>query len=136
MTEEDQRAFLGKGWAFPVCPDAAGRIDLAAHEEEIAQAIKIILLTDRGERVMRPDFGAGLSSFVFEPVSQTTMHLVKRRVEESLIDWEPRIEVQSVKVTPSGDRNAILIDVTYRVRATNTVRNLVFPFYLEEGASR
>lgn len=110
---------------------------MVAFEEDIDQAIKIILGTDRGERVMRPDFGAGLNSFVFEPVSQATMQLVKTRVEESLIDWEPRIDVESVKVTTDqADRNRLLIDVTYRVRATNSVRNLVYPFYLQEGASR
>lgn len=110
---------------------------MVAFEEDIDQAIKIILGTDRGERVMRPDFGAGLNSFVFEPVSPATMQLVKTRVEESLIDWEPRIDVESVKVTTDqADRNRLLIDVTYRVRATNSVRNLVYPFYLQEGASR
>ena len=153
MKQEDQKAFLGTGWAFPVCLDEEGRIDTVAYEEDIDQAIKIILGTDRGERVMRPDFGAGLNSFMFEPLNSATIHLVKKRVEESLIDWEPRINLQSVKVTsayannagklaeesktsPLIDRNVLLIDVTYKVRATNSVRNLVYPFYLQEGASR
>lgn len=138
MNEADQKkAFLGSGWSFPVCLGADGLIDMAAFEEDIDQAIKIILGTDRGERVMRPDFGAGLNSFVFEPVSATTMQLVKTRVEESLIDWEPRIDVELVKVTTDPvDRNRLIIDVTYRVRATNSVRNLVYPFYLQEGTAR
>jgi len=133
---EQKKAFLGIGWSFPPCFEADGRISTVAFEEDIDQAIKIILGTDRGERVMRPDFGAGLNSFVFEPVSQTTMHLVRTRVEGALIDWEPRIDVESVKVTTDAvDRNLLLIEVTYRVRATNSVRNLVYPFYLQEGAS-
>ena len=133
----EKKLFLGNGWSFPVCVGADGLVDMVAYEEDIAQSIRIILGTDRGERVMRPDFGAGLNSFVFEPVSAATMHLVRKRVEESLIDWEPRIDVESVKVdTDRSERNRILIDVTYRVRATNSVRNLVYPFYLEEGASR
>jgi phage baseplate assembly protein W len=110
---------------------------MVAYEEDIDEAIKIILSTNRGERVMRPEFGAGLNSFIFEPVSVTTMELVRTRVEESLIDWEPRIDVEEVKVTTSPpERNRLLIDITYRVRATNAVRNLVYPFYLQEGATQ
>jgi phage baseplate assembly protein W len=86
---------------------------------------------------MRPDFGAGLNAFLFEPVSVSTMHLVKTRVEEALIDWEPRIDVQEVKVlNDRSDPGRLLIDITYRVRATNTVRNLVYPFYLQEGSAQ
>ena len=138
MNEADQKkAFLGNGWSFPICLGADGRIVMVAFEEDIDQAIKIILGTDRGERLMRPDFGAGLNSFVFEPVSDATMQLVKTRVEESLIDWEPRIDVESVNVTTDPvDRHMLVIEVSYRVRATNTLRNLVYPFYLQEGASR
>jgi hypothetical protein len=133
----DKKAFLGIGWAFPPCLEPDGRIGLVAYEEDIAEAIKIILSTNRGERVMRPDFGAGLNSFVFEPVSVATMELVKTRVEESLIDFEPRIDLEEVKVTTDAvERNRLLIDITYRVRATNAVRNLVYPFYLQEGATQ
>jgi uncharacterized protein len=133
----DKKAFLGIGWAFPVCPDADGKIAAVAYEEDIDQAVKIVLGTDRGERLMRPGFGAGLNSFVFEPVSSATMHLLKTRVEEALIDWEPRIDVQAVKVsTATGEPNLLLIELTYRVRATNALRNLVYPFYLQEGSAQ
>jgi phage baseplate assembly protein W len=137
MKEADQKkAFLGVGWSFPPCLESNGQIEEVAYEEDIDQAILIILGTDRGERVMRPDFGAGLNSFVFEPVNPTTMQLVKTRVEESLIDWEPRIDLLAVTVTAdTSQRNKLTIEVTYRVRATNAVRNLVYPFYLQEGAS-
>jgi phage baseplate assembly protein W len=134
---DKEKAFLGIGWSFPPCLAADGRIVTAVYEEDIAQAIKIILFTNRGERVMRPEFGAGLNSFLFEPVNQTTMQLVQTRVEESLIDWEPRIDVEQVRVTSDPvERNRLNIDVGYRIRATNAVRNLVYPFYLEEGATR
>lgn len=132
---DSEKAFLGQGWAFPPCLETNGEVEIVAFEEDIRQAILIILMTDRRERVMRPDFGAGLNAFVFEPLNQTTMQLVKQRVEESLIDWEPRIVVEEVSVTV--DQTAIgklLIAVTYRVRATNTLHNLVYPFYLQEGS--
>jgi phage baseplate assembly protein W len=58
-------------------------------------------------------------------------------VREALIDWEPRIDVEDVKVaTAPTERNKLLVDINYRVRATNALHNLVYPFYLQEGASR
>jgi len=133
---DPNRAFLGVGWAFPPRVEADGRIAEAVYEEDIRQAIRIIVFTNRGERVMRPDFGAGLNEFVFAIVNTTTMALVETRVRESLITWEPRIDVQEVRVSSdAGERNKLLIDLTYRVRATNTSHNLVFPFYLQEGST-
>lgn len=131
-----EQAFLGVGWAFPPRLESDGTIAEAAYEEDIRQAIRIILGTNPGERVMRPDFGAGLNAFVFEPVNTTTLALIKTRVEEALIDWEPRIDVEEVKVTSDPtQRHKLLIDMHYRVRATNVRHNLVYPFYLEEGTA-
>jgi phage baseplate assembly protein W len=133
MAELEDKAFLGKGWAFPVQPDAAGEVALSAYEEDIRQAIHIILGTAQGERVMRPDFGAGLQTLVFEPMNTTTMALVRHRVEEALIIWEPRIDNVSVQVCAAHPHGRLTIEIRYRVRATNTFYNLVYPFYLLEG---
>ena len=131
-----ERAFLGVGWAFPPQLEADGAPRMAAYEEDIRQAITIIIGTEPGERVMRPDFGAGLNRFVFEPANTTTMALIKTRVEEALIDWEPRIDVIEVKVAiDESERNKLWIDMSYRVRATNTMHNLVYPFYLQEATA-
>jgi hypothetical protein len=133
-TPDPKRAFLGVGWRFPIGVDA-GRSATAFYEEDIREAINIIIGTNPGERVMRPDFGAGLQDFLFEPVNTTTMATLQLRVQNSLIDWEPRIDVISVSVTAdTTERNRLLIQVAYKVRATNTLQNLVYPFYLEEGS--
>jgi phage baseplate assembly protein W len=130
----EEKAFLGTGWAFPLRVDPRGEIAMASHEEDVRQAIKIIIGTALGERVMRPDFGSGLQRLVFEPVSTTTVSLVKHQVEQALIEWEPRIDLEEVRVTTDpATRNLLLIEVDYRVRATNTFYNLVYPFYLIEG---
>jgi phage baseplate assembly protein W len=96
---DPEKSFLGVGWAFPPQLEVDGTPAMVTYEEDIHQAIRIILSTNPGERVMRPDFGAGLNTFVFEPVNTTTMELVKTRVHEALVDWEPRIDVEDVKVT-------------------------------------
>lgn len=135
MTDTQDKTFLGKGWSFPVQPDENMKdVALASYEEDIRQAIRIILETNQGERVMRPDFGAGLRAMVFEPLNTTTIALVKHRVEEALITWEPRINVQDVSVTiDATTRNRLNIEISYQVRSTNTFYNLVYPFYLQEA---
>lgn len=128
----DSKAFLGRGWAFPVAA-AGDDIALAEYEEDIRQAIHLILGTNPGERVMRPDFGAGLRALVFEPINTTSLALARYRVEQALIRWEPRIDSLDVQVTADPPRGLLAIDIRYRVRSTNTFYNLVYPFYIQEG---
>jgi phage baseplate assembly protein W len=131
---DPQRAFLGVGWAYPARLDAGRRFARAAYEEDVRQAILIILGTNPGERIMRPDFGAGLNDFLFEPVSTATLSLVRRRVFNALTDWEPRIDLEQVRVSyDPKELGKLLIEIQYQVRATNTLHNLVYPFYLQEG---
>jgi phage baseplate assembly protein W len=131
------KAFLGVGLAFPPAVNSKGALATVAYEEDIRQSIPIILSTNPGERVMRPDFGAGLRDFVFEPANTTTINRVATRVQEALIDFEPRIDVLAVDVTLDPDtKSTLFIQITYRVRANNSIANLVFPFYLEEGSAQ
>ena len=130
----DPKAFLGVGWSYPPALDAGGTISLASYEDDVRQAIRIILGTEPGERVMRPTFGAGLRSFVFEPITPATMSRIETRVRDALIAWEPRIDVHAVSVTQDAAQfGRLLVDLTYLVRATNAIQNLVYPFYLQEG---
>ncbi len=135
MSDTSAKAFLGHGWAFPVSTAADGTIAIADYETDIRQAIHIILGTNPGERAMRPDFGAGLNALVFEPINQTTMALAQFRVEQALILWEPRIDSISVTVSADPPNGKLLFQIRYRVRTTNTFYNLVYPFFLREGAS-
>jgi uncharacterized protein len=135
--DDDSNAFLGTGWSFPIGLTSDGRISTESAGEDIHQSIRIILDTNPGERLMRPDFGAGLNTFVFEPVNTATIARVKKRVKEALTAWEPRIEVIEVQVTSQPESpEKLLIDVQYKVWATNSRHNLVYPFYLDEGVSK
>jgi phage baseplate assembly protein W len=127
------KAFLGVGWGFPVKP-VNGRLRYASYEDDVEQAIQIILLTQRGERPMLPEFGGGLRDFLFEPNSPATRGAIARVVRAALIDWEPRIDVERVEVVPDeNEPNLLLIQVDFVVRATNTFYNRVYPFYLLEA---
>ncbi len=129
-----KRAFLGTGLHFPITVDRiTGQIRESAHEENIKESIFLILMTKKGERVMRPDFGCDIHQFMFDAVDYTVRMRMKRAVEEALIRWEPRItdiEVEILDSASAGD--ALQIRIRYRVRATNNPFNLVFPFYLQE----
>jgi hypothetical protein len=92
----------------------------------------MILGTARGERVMRPDFGCGIHDLVFAVNNATTAGRVVGEVRQALIQWEPRIDVLDVTASPDAtEPNRLLIEIEYRVRATNSRFNLVYPFYLE-----
>jgi phage baseplate assembly protein W len=127
---------LGRGWASPAGVDGAGEARLESGAEKVRQSIRLILGTKRGERMMRPDFGAGLEDFLFEPLSTTTAALVRYRVETALVRWEPRIDDIEVLVDVA-DRRLGRLDITigYRIRSTNTFYNLVYPFFLHEGGT-
>jgi len=126
--------FLGRGWGFPVAVGLDDEINLVSDADDIRESIRIILETDPGERVMRPDFGAGLRRLVFEPINTSTMTLVQHRVQQALVSWEPRIDAKDVVVTAEQAAAGILnIRIDYVIRATNTFFNLVYPFYLQEA---
>jgi uncharacterized protein len=125
--------FLGKGWSFPVTA-RGGSIAMAESEESISQAIWIILATAPGERMMRPEFGCGIHNLVFAPNDITTRTRVTNEVREALILWEPRIDILDVTVETKGRGELLLINVHYRVRTTNNLFNMVFPFYLEHSS--
>jgi phage baseplate assembly protein W len=128
------RDFLGSGWAFPVAVDSRGRIALAHQEQDIEQAIAIILLTPKGQRVMRPEFGCEIHDLLFAPNDGNTAGLAAYYVEAALAQWEPRIEVLLVDVRPDPrDTSRILIQIDYEVKAFHDRRSLVFPFYRIPG---
>jgi hypothetical protein len=70
---------------------------------------------------MLPDFGGGLGRFLFEPNTVSTRHLIENQITRALIDWEPRIRVESVKVEADpADSQAAIVTVTYKLIATQT----------------
>lgn len=122
---------IGKGWAFPPHLDHRGQIALVEGPTEIEQAIRIILSTVPGQRVMRPEFGCRLHELIFAPNNAQTAGLAERYVREALGRWEPRIALEQVTATVDpDDRACLLITIAYRIKATHSSRSLVYPFYL------
>jgi phage baseplate assembly protein W len=122
---------IGSGLAFPIQVDRRGGIALARDEQDIDQAIQLILGTAPGERPMRPEFGCGVHDFVFDSIDANTIGRMEEAIRTALERWEPRIDVVDVAFDVDQSASGLLtIDIAYKVRATNTERNLVYPFYV------
>jgi len=127
---------LGSGLSFPLRVDARGGLALSHEDEDVREAITVILGTAPGERPMRPEFGCGIHDYVFESVDAYLVGRLEQEVRRALDRWEPRIDVVSVDLSVEASsqggtvNEVVVIDVTYQLRATNDVRNLVYPFYV------
>jgi uncharacterized protein len=125
----DRGDFIGSGWGFPAAITRSGSVRLVSGTEELNAAIRMILSTVPGERVMRPEFGCEIWSLVFHPLTASTLGLMEHAAREAIERWEPRITLDRVSAVPDPETGVVHIEVDYRVRATNDSRNLVFPFY-------
>jgi phage baseplate assembly protein W len=128
------RAFLGIGWRFPLQVTPTGGIARSSLEQKIEESIYLILSTGRRERLMLPDFGCGIHDLVFAPNDAATIAETTATVRESLVRYEPRIDVLTVDASAAPEEpNLLLIRVDYRIRSNNARANLVYPFYITEG---
>ncbi|MGH8974433.1 MAG: GPW/gp25 family protein [Acidimicrobiia bacterium] len=123
--------FIGRGLRFPLSVDHTGAIAWAAGPDALDRSIHVVLSTAKGERPMRPEFGCGIWDLLFAPVNDNTLGLMAEATREAIGQWEPRVTLEEVQVTPDpADAAVVLIGVTYRVNVTNDRRNLVYPFYV------
>jgi hypothetical protein len=125
------REYIGQGLAFPLQVDPRGGIALATGTHDIEQAIRIVLMTAPGERVMRPEFGCRIHELVFAPHDAATESLAAYYVQIALERWEPRIELREVDVVTDPARDGVLlVEIKYLVKDTHDERSIVYPFYL------
>ncbi len=122
---------LGAGLGQPLGPDENGRLRLASGPEKVRQSIFTILDTEQGERVMRPDFGCGLSRWLMAPNSPATRAGIEREVRLALERWEPRIRLADVSVSSADDPAMVLIEIRYAHVLDGRQDILVYPFFLD-----
>jgi phage baseplate assembly protein W len=129
---------IGSGVAFPLRVDRRGGLALAHGDEDVQEAIRVIIGTAPGERPMRPEFGCGIHDYVFESIDAYTVTCIEREILIALDRWEPRIDVLDIEIDMArAGSGELQIELTYALRATNDIRNLVYPFYVipaEESA--
>ena len=131
MAIEDK--FIGSGWSFPPEFDAAtGRVEMRTGIADIEESLRIIFTTQLGERVMQPQFGAALDQHVFDPMNNSRLSYLEDQIRRAILYHEPRIDAESIGVTPDQLEGRLLIAIGYRVRGANSRFNFVYPYYLEE----
>lgn len=131
-TGSNLKTFLGSGWPFPVQPDTSNYcLPYVSGAEKVRQSIWLILQTEPGERLMRPNFGCGLRRYLMQPNNASTWSGMQRDIERALSRWEPRIKLEEVKVTGGDDPAVAMVSIRYAHLRDGSKENLVFPFYLE-----
>jgi len=131
-----EQLLAGRGWNFPVHfhPPGKGPV-MVSGNDDIRQALEILISTTLGERAMRPDWGSPLPEFMFSLLDTDAVALLSEKLAETIQSQERRIELHSVDVDDSsGPDGLLLINISYSVRETNTRDNLVYPFYLLENS--
>ena len=130
------KEFLGRGLKFPLQVDPrTGKLAMVDQEEDIREAIGIILRTGKGERVMRPEFGADTMEYAFAPASSSMTNSIAHELRLALLEQEPRIQDVEIQCDQIDQHSgAVVIHVSYTVRSTNNRYNHVYPFYQTEGS--
>ncbi|WPR77338.1 GPW/gp25 family protein [Algoriphagus sp. NG3] len=134
---DSSKAFLGKGWSFPPSFEMDSKwVELVSGEEDIQQSIGIILNTLPMERVSDPKFGCDIMKYVFETDDPTYQTMLRDTISDSLLYYEPRIKVRSIKFGKEKLQEGVLmIHIDYTVIITNSRNNRVYPFYFREGTN-
>ena len=135
---QDNADFVGRGISFPMRVDQSGALALTGGGTDIDGSLRMVLTTAPGERLMRPQFGCRIWDLLFEPINANTIGLMAESVKDAVSQWEPRIDLEDVQIEPDPrDHSRVMINLKYKVRATNDRRNLVYPFYVipQEGES-
>jgi len=123
---------FGQGLGFPPRVGADGRLAWSEGEENVRESIRVILLTEPGERLMRQDFGCGLRRFLFEPNTVTTRALIREAVTNAIKAREPRVAVEDVSVESDEEEpRLVAVEIRFRLIATQAVGRVGLTLQLE-----
>lgn len=128
-------SFLGTGWSFPPrFEKRMSHVAMVSEEDDIRESLIILLSTRPGERVMNPLYGCNLDDLIYEPLNLTLKTYVSNLIDVAILYFEPRIDLIKVDIVENSDlEGELLIELDYKIRSTNTRRNLVYPFYRGEA---
>ncbi len=131
----ENKSFLGTGWAFPpTFKKSLQTNEMVSDEQDILQSLQILFSTQLKERVMRSEYGCDLSPLLYENITTTLKTKIKADIENAILLFEPRISLENV-LFKSDDENTgiIYLEIVFKIKSTNSRKNFVYPFYLEEG---
>jgi phage baseplate assembly protein W len=133
---DDKFEFIGTGWSFPPSFDnVSGNTAMSSGVQDILESLEILLSTTLGERIMRPEYGCNLKEYLFDPMNTSMDAYIRKLVQDAIIYYEPRITLEKVKVDFRSNEGVMWIGVDFRVDATNSRANFVYPYYIKEGTN-
>jgi len=123
---------LGQGLSFPPRVGADGRLAWSVGEDNVRESIRVILMTEVGERLMREEFGCGLRQYLFEPNNVATRQRIQDSIVNSITRWESRVSLDAVTVDPDdNDPRRVNIVVLFRLIATQSASRISFNLQLQ-----
>lgn len=130
------KSFLGTGWGFPPEFQKNTRaVKMLKDEDDIKSSLEILLSTRLGERIMVPGYGCNLDELMFKPLNLTLKTYVIDLIKTAILYHEPRIDAKTISIDQTNElEGELLINIEYVIRATNSRKNMVFPFYKAEGS--
>ncbi len=132
----DENSFLGRGWSFPPgFSRGENSVKMVDEEEDIRQSLVILLSTIKGERVMQPDYGSNMEELLFEPLTVSFAKKISDQIERAILFYEPRIKTDDISFNQDNENGLVEIRIDYTIIATNNRRNIVYPYYLNEGTN-
>ena len=130
----DSKKFLGSGMKFPIqINKTTGRFAVSSKETSVKESIYLILMTQQGERILRPSFGSEIMSYTFKDANLTFLSVARRELKDLIMANEPRISDVLVNVDSTSRPGYLIFDIEYTVAETNTRDNFVFPYYLNQN---
>ena len=127
----DEKLYLGAGMKFPPQVNkATGRFMLSSKEENVKESINLILMTQKTERFMRPEYGSSILSYAFADTGETMLALMQQELEEDILKNEPRVDDVTIRIDAQSRSGCLIIYIDYRLRGSSIRDNMVFPFYL------
>jgi phage baseplate assembly protein W len=134
---ETEQDFLGIGWSFPPeFKESTKAVIMLTDENDIKSSLEILLSTKIGERIMQPKYGCNMDELLFSPLNRTLKTFVSELIKTAILYHEPRIDVEKIDITKGDDLSGeLLVLINFKVRATNSRINMVYPFYKQEGTN-
>jgi phage baseplate assembly protein W len=128
---ENNGAFLGTGMKFPPRINRnSGRFATSSGAENVKESVYIILMTGLGERWLEPTFGSRIMRYTFIDVSSAMLNMLSSEIRNAILGQEPRISEVDIDFEKTVSDGCLIVNIAYRLIESNTVENMVFPFYL------
>ena len=126
-----ERSFLGTGMKFPpqINP-ATGRFAVSSEEESVKESVYLILMTQKPERFLRPQFGSDLMSYTFMDINITSVNMMVRSLTEQILSNEPRIQSVTITTDEQVREGCLLVNIDYVIKSSQEEDRLTVPFYL------